>query len=204
MRVALLCPVCGAPLPLAAASLSPASHVTCDYCRVVLRSQAGHLEVSAKATEPPREEDHAARRQAFTEAMKAVSLGEDPYRVLCDAAARHLGVLGESDAVARVTLALAADFEHESGARVTGDANALARIAEAYLRASVELRSMTRTEINLPFLAATSQGPKHLLRTVTAADLAALATGADRVATPAPAAITPEPDAPAKKWWWPF
>ena len=186
MTTALLCPICGAPLPLAAAT---ERHATCDFCRAVLRQEGGQVAPTSRETQAPSAE-HAARRVAFVEALKAVQLGGDPYPVICEAARAHLGTLGQSDAVARVTLGLAAEFEASTGASVRSDPMALARLAEAYLLANAELRQRETAQINLPFLTATASGPLNFTRSVTAAQLATL------MHTPTPPA--------KKKGWWPF
>lgn len=190
MAIALICPQCGAPLPLAAAT-APAAR--CEYCGATVRMQSGALELSARSTTPPHDEDLARRRQAFLEALKLVQLkGTDVSLVLAEAARAHLGPWGETDAVARVTLGLAAAFERESGVSVQRDPMALSRLAEAYLKASAELRSTDQTTLNVPFLSATASGPKHFVRTVTVRDLARLAEDSSA-------------SGPAKKkGWWPF
>jgi hypothetical protein len=156
-------------------------------------------------------EEAERRRRAFYAAVKSASLaGTDPYRLLCDASRAHLGRVGESDTLARVVLALAADFEAETGASVRSDPQVLSRLAEAYLRASAELAHHPRTTLNLPFLSATSSGPVHLHREIGVAELVALASregGAVEVAVPSPVAAAPEPIAaapPKKKGWWPW
>lgn len=199
--VALICPQCGAPLPEAARSGSAG----CEYCgaTVMLRGAAIELSVRGAAAHDP--EAAARRRQDFYAAVKGASVaGSDPYQLLCDAARNHLGVVGETDTLARVVLALAQDFERETGASVMRDPMVLSRLSEAYLKASTELRSLEHTTMNLPFLAVTPQGPVHLMREVRVVDLIALASRDPRAAsTPvAPAASAPEP--PKKKGWWPF
>ena len=55
------------------------------------------------------------------------------------------------------------------------DPMALQRLKEAAEKAKVELSSSTQTEINLPYVTATSSGPKHLVRTLTRAQFEKLA-----------------------------
>lgn len=199
--VALICPQCGAPLPEAARHGSAG----CEYCgaAVVLRGAGIQLTMRGETAHDP--EAAARRRQEFYAAVKTSTVaGSDPYRLLCDAARKHLGVVGETDTLARVVLALASDFERETGAPVTRDPMVLSRLSEAYLKASTELRSLERTTMNLPFLAATAQGPVHLMREVTVVDLIALASRDPSVAPSAPAAPPAEPEPPKKKGWWPF
>ena len=201
MAIALNCPQCGAPLPLAAAT-APAAR--CEYCGATVRMQGGALELSLRSTAAPHEEDLERRRRAFLEALKVVHLKDaDVVRVLADAARAHLGPWGETDAVARVTLGLAAAFERESGVSVRRDPVALGRLAEAYLRASAELRSTDQATLNLPFLAATSSGPLHFARNVTVRDLARLAEEDNSAPVSGPSVPTASPPA-KKKGWWPF
>jgi hypothetical protein len=144
--------------------------------------------------------------------------GDKPYDALCAAARAHVdGVGGSLDAIeplARATLAIAHDFDEENHTDAFTDATSLARIVEAYLKASVELATVSETSINLPFLSAAADGPKHLQRTLVASNLAALAQRAPFVAPkpaapPAPAArvfvpVEDEPVEKKKKGWWPF
>ena len=55
------------------------------------------------------------------------------------------------------------------------DPMALQRLKEAAEKAKVELSSSTQTEINLPYVTATSSGPKHLVRTLTRSQFEQLA-----------------------------
>jgi hypothetical protein len=203
MAIALICPQCGAPLPLAATTALTAR---CEYCGATVRMAGGTLELSARSTTLPQDADLERRRRAFLEALKVVHLkNADVYLVLADAARAHLGPWGETDAVARVTLGLAAAFERESGVSVRRDPAALGRLAESYLRASAELRSTDQTTLNLPFLAATESGPKHFLRTVTVRDLARLAEEDSSATISEPSGPSgPSGSSPKKKRWWPF
>jgi molecular chaperone DnaK len=126
-----------------------------------------------------------------------------PYDALCSAAREHLGTLGQSDGIARVTLALAADFDAENRTNCTTDVTALSRLADAYMKACVELARTPQTEMNLPFLTANETGPKHFQLTVTPAVFAALASREPAKAAEAPRAEAGE-EPPKKKGWWPF
>ncbi len=59
------------------------------------------------------------------------------------------------------------DFKGETGVDLRGDNMALQRIREAAERAKHELSSVQSTDINLPFIAAASDGPSHLTATIT-------------------------------------
>ena len=63
------------------------------------------------------------------------------------------------------------DFQNENGIDLTKDAAALQRIRVEAERSMIELSSLNQTEINLPFISADSNGPKHLQMTLTRAKL---------------------------------
>ncbi len=65
---------------------------------------------------------------------------------------------------------LANRFEEENGIDLRKDNVALQRLREAAEKAKHELSSSLETEINLPFIAADSAGPKHLIQTVNRGD----------------------------------
>ena len=58
-------------------------------------------------------------------------------------------------------------FKQETGVDAKGDPVALQRIREAAEKAKHELSNVTETEIHLPFLAVTAQGPQHLMASLT-------------------------------------
>ena len=66
---------------------------------------------------------------------------------------------------------LAADFNNAEGIDLTKDKLALQRLKEAAEKAKIELSSTQTTEVNLPFITADQNGPKHLVKTITRADL---------------------------------
>jgi molecular chaperone DnaK len=63
------------------------------------------------------------------------------------------------------------EFKREQGVDLSNDRMALQRIREAAERAKIELSSAQTTEINLPFITATSAGPLHLQLTLTRSKL---------------------------------
>src|SRR5690606_30860824 len=65
----------------------------------------------------------------------------------------------------------AAEFKKDSGIDVTKDPLALQRLDEAAEKAKIELSSATETEINIPFISSSDEGPVHLLLTMTRAKL---------------------------------
>ncbi len=66
---------------------------------------------------------------------------------------------------------LAKDFNKVEGIDLTKDKLALQRLKEAAEKAKIELSSTQTTEVNLPFITADQNGPKHLVKTITRADL---------------------------------
>ncbi len=66
---------------------------------------------------------------------------------------------------------LAADFNKAEGIDLTKDKLALQRLKEAAEKAKIELSSAQTTEVNLPFITADQNGPKHLVKNITRADL---------------------------------
>jgi len=63
------------------------------------------------------------------------------------------------------------EFKKDTGINLEPDKMAMQRIKEASEKAKIELSSVLETEINLPFITATSEGPKHLLMKITRAKL---------------------------------
>ncbi len=66
---------------------------------------------------------------------------------------------------------LVKDFEKEQGINLKEDPAALQRLKEAAEKAKITLSSSEKTEINLPYITADKNGPKHLRREMTRADL---------------------------------
>jgi molecular chaperone DnaK len=70
--------------------------------------------------------------------------------------------------------ALAESFEKAEGIDLRSDPMALQRLKEAAERAKQELSSAEATDINLPFICANAEGPKHLVHSMTRVELEAL------------------------------
>jgi molecular chaperone DnaK len=95
------------------------------------------------------------------------------FRVRSTAGDTFLG--GEDFDNAVVEHMLAKFAEQNEGMDLRGDRMALQRLKDAAERAKVELSSATTTEVNLPFLAAGSDGsPRHLITTMTRGELESL------------------------------
>jgi molecular chaperone DnaK len=70
--------------------------------------------------------------------------------------------LGGDDFDRRIVDHLADQFQKENGIDLRNDPQALQRLFEAAEKAKVELSSVTQTQVNLPFITADANGPKHL------------------------------------------
>lgn len=79
--------------------------------------------------------------------------------------------LGGEDFDSKVVQFLADGFKKDEGIDLTKDKLALQRLKEAAEKAKIELSSAATTEVNLPFITADANGPKHLVKTITRADL---------------------------------
>ena len=75
--------------------------------------------------------------------------------------------LGGDDFDQRVIDWMAAEFKNDHGVDLSKDNMAVQRLKEAAEKAKIELSQVTETEINLPFVTATAEGPLHLLMTLS-------------------------------------
>ena len=82
--------------------------------------------------------------------------------------------LGGTDMDAVLVDFLAEEFKKAEGIDVTQDSAALQRLTEAAEKAKIELSTTLETDINLPFLSATNEGPKHFTYKLTRAKLESL------------------------------
>ncbi|KQM23201.1 Fe-S protein assembly chaperone HscA [Sphingomonas sp. Leaf24] len=79
--------------------------------------------------------------------------------------------LGGEDFDAKIVQFLADEFKKVEGIDLTKDKLALQRLKEAAEKAKIELSSTQTTDVNLPFITADATGPKHLVKSITRADL---------------------------------
>ncbi len=79
--------------------------------------------------------------------------------------------LGGEDFDNKLLNFLAEDFKKAEGIDLTKDKLALQRLKEGAEKAKIELSSAATTEVNLPFITADQNGPKHLVKSITRADL---------------------------------
>jgi molecular chaperone DnaK len=79
--------------------------------------------------------------------------------------------LGGEDFDNKVVEYLAEGFKKDEGIDLAKDKLALQRLKEAAEKAKIELSSAQTTEVNLPFITADATGPKHLVKSISRADL---------------------------------
>ncbi|HSK16061.1 MAG TPA: molecular chaperone DnaK [Gaiellaceae bacterium] len=100
--------------------------------------------------------------------VSVLELGEGVFEVKSTNGDNHLG--GDNFDKAIVDW-MATEFKREQGIDLSQDKMALQRLYEAAEKAKIELSSTTSTQINLPFITATPEGPKHLDLQLTRAKL---------------------------------
>jgi molecular chaperone DnaK len=98
--------------------------------------------------------------------ISILEIGEGVFEVKGTSGDTHLG---GDDFDQRIIDWIAEEFMKQEGVDLRKDPIALQRLKEAAERAKIELSSRLETEINLPFITATSTGPKHLQMTLTRA-----------------------------------
>ena len=91
--------------------------------------------------------------------VSIIEIGDGVIEVLATAGNNRLG---GDDFDKRVTDYLIQQFKSQEGIDLSADKMALQRLREAAEKAKKELSSATTTNINLPFITATAEGPKHL------------------------------------------
>lgn len=100
--------------------------------------------------------------------VSVLELGDGVFEVMSTNGDTHLG--GE-DFDNIIVNFLVDEFKKESGIDIKGDAAAMQRVKDEAEKAKKELSSSTSTDINLPFLSADADGPKHFEYTLTRAKL---------------------------------
>jgi molecular chaperone DnaK len=105
--------------------------------------------------------------------VSVLEVGDGVFEVLSTNGDTHLG----GDNFDKVIVDwLAGSFKANEGIDLLSDKQALQRLTEAAEKAKIELSSATQSEINLPFITATPEGPKHLDLTLTRAKFEELAS----------------------------
>lgn len=96
--------------------------------------------------------------------VSILEVGDGVFEVISTCGDAHLG----GDNFDKVLVDhMAETFKSEEGIDLRNDSQALQRLTEAAEKAKIELSSSTQSEVNLPFITATADGPKHLTMTVT-------------------------------------
>ena len=98
--------------------------------------------------------------------VSVLEVGDGVFEVLSTSGDTHLG---GDDFDKKIVDFLADEFKRQEGIELRKDKQALQRLTEAAEKAKIELSSVTQAEINLPFITATQDGPKHLDTTLTRA-----------------------------------
>ncbi|MEW6701687.1 MAG: molecular chaperone DnaK [Bacteroidota bacterium] len=96
--------------------------------------------------------------------ISILQLGEGVFEVKSTNGDTHLG---GDDFDQRLIDYLADEFQKQEGIDLRKDPMALQRLKEAAEKAKIELSSSMQTDVNLPFITATQEGPKHLNITLT-------------------------------------
>ncbi len=98
--------------------------------------------------------------------VSVLEVGDGVFEVLATSGDSHLG---GDDFDKKIVDHLATTFMKNEGIDLRKDRQALQRLTEAAEKAKIELSSVTQSEINLPFITATQDGPKHVELTLTRA-----------------------------------
>jgi len=103
--------------------------------------------------------------------ISILEIGDGVFEVKATNGDTHLG---GDDFDQRIVDWIAEEFKRENGIDLKRDRMALQRLKEAAEKAKCELSTTLQTEINLPFITADANGPKHLVLTLTRAKLESL------------------------------
>jgi len=119
--------------------------------------------------------------------VSILEVGDGVFEVLATSGDTHLG---GDDFDKKIVDYLASEFKSAEGIDLRQDKQALQRLTEAAEKAKIELSSVTQADINLPFITATQDGPKHLDTTLTRAKFEELCADLiDRCRIPVEAAL---------------
>ena len=119
--------------------------------------------------------------------VSVLEVGDGVFEVLSTSGDTHLG---GDDFDKCIVDHLASSFKSNEGIDLRQDKQALQRLTEAAEKAKIELSNATQSEINLPFITATPEGPKHLDLNLTRAKFEELAsTLIDRCRVPVEQAL---------------
>ena len=119
--------------------------------------------------------------------VSIIEIGDGVIEVLSTAGNNRLG---GDDFDQKITDYMLAEFKRTEGVDLSSDKMALQRLKEAAEKAKKELSSATTTNINLPFITATAEGPKHFDMNLTRAKFDELTLSlVERTATPVNTAL---------------
>lgn len=119
--------------------------------------------------------------------VSVLEVGDGVFEVLSTSGDTHLG---GDDFDKCIVDWLAGDFQRNEGIDLTKDKQALQRLTEAAEKAKMELSTLTQTQINLPFITATAEGPKHIDTSLTRAKFEEMCSKLlDRCKTPVEQAL---------------
>ena len=119
--------------------------------------------------------------------ISILQLGDGVFEVKSTNGDTHLG---GDDFDQRLIVYLADEFNKQEGIDLRKDPMALQRLKEAAEKAKIELSSSMQTDVNLPFITATQDGPKHLNITISRAKFEQLVDDLiQRTKTPCEAAL---------------
>ena len=99
--------------------------------------------------------------------VSVLEVGDGVFEVLSTSGDTHLG---GDDFDKKIVDFLAEQFQKDEGMDLRKDRQALQRLMEAAEKAKIELSQATATQISLPFITATAEGPKHIDRELKRAD----------------------------------
>ena len=99
--------------------------------------------------------------------VSVIEIGDGVIEVLATSGDNHLG---GDDFDKRIMDYLVDTFKKSDGVDLSNDKMAMQRLKEAAEKAKKELSSLTTSNINLPFITATAEGPKHMDITLSRAD----------------------------------
>ncbi|OQB43825.1 MAG: Chaperone protein DnaK [Parcubacteria group bacterium ADurb.Bin159] len=100
-----------------------------------------------------------------------MNFGQGVFEVLSTSGDTQLGGSDMDEILINYVLS---EFKKDTGIDLSRDKMAMQRIKEAVEKAKIELSSTLETEINLPFITADKEGPKHLLKKITRSQLESL------------------------------
>ncbi|MGA3038308.1 MAG: molecular chaperone DnaK [Vulcanimicrobiaceae bacterium] len=120
--------------------------------------------------------------------VSILEVGDGVFEVKATNGDTHLG---GDDYDKRIVDWLVGEFRKDQGIDLSSDKQAMQRLTEAAEKAKIELSSMVQTSINLPFVTADQNGPKHLDYTLTRADFERMTSDlTDRTVQPFKSALS--------------